>query len=176
MTTSQILLYRALSRSVDEHWVSWAVTMLEQGYDTPHLRILAGELPPFNQFEMQSLVDNVLEELNLDWSDRRIALENYTIELLRRMLQGEAATRFALAELKYICVELDYDMSIYDFYLLDYAHEDLQSAETQHYWPDTDRSNIEQRIKERALSWIEEHKGAAEQSTGMDGEDTAAQP
>jgi len=162
MITSEILLYRALGRSVDEDWVNWALAMLEEGYDTPHLRMLAGELPPFNQFELQPLVDDVLKELYLDWSDRDSALENFTIQLLRRMLRGEVATTSALEELKDICVELDYEKSIYDFYLLYFAQVDLQSADIQWYLPDTDRSNIEQRIQERAVSWIEEHKGAAE--------------
>jgi hypothetical protein len=70
-STKEILAYRTPNRVVDERWVDWAVSMLEQGYDTPHLRVLAGESPPFNQFEMVALADRAFEELGLDWSDTK---------------------------------------------------------------------------------------------------------
>jgi hypothetical protein len=173
MTTSEVLLYRALDLPVDKNWVDWALTMLEAGHDTPHLRILAGELPPFNQFELLPIVDRTLEELGLDWSNRKIALENFTAELLERMLRKEIASSDALAilndmYLEFMHLEFNDEGLVRDFYLLYWAQGDLLHADTQYYWPDTDRSNIEERIREQARSWIEEHRGKAEQAIATD--------
>jgi hypothetical protein len=174
MHTSQILLYRALHRRIDGEWIDWAGAMLQKGYDTPHLRMLAGESPPFNQSELRSLVDHVLRELDLDWSDARTVVENFTAELLERMLREEVPTSSALATLARICVELDYDHSLYDFYLLHRAQVDLAHSEMQAYLPGVNRGDIRERTRERALSWIAEHRGGAQQATAADGTDSGS--
>jgi len=69
-TTAEILAFKALNRDVDKTWVDWAVELLMAGYNTEHLTILAGESEPFNQFQMQELANKVLEELQLDYSDK----------------------------------------------------------------------------------------------------------
>lgn len=46
LSTLAIVAWRSLGRSIDQQWVDWAVSMLEKGHDSYHLRILAGEPPP----------------------------------------------------------------------------------------------------------------------------------
>jgi hypothetical protein len=129
--------------------------MLQAGHDTPHLAILAGQMPPFNYFEMASIVDKAFKELGYDWSDKEWAIKGYVAELLERMLQHEMASEETLSMLKDLCIELDYARFLMDFYLLYFAQEDLRTSEIQWCWPDATRDNIESVIREYAAQWIQ---------------------
>lgn len=154
-STKEILAYRALNRDVDENWVEWAVSMLEQGYDTPHLRILAGESPPFNQFASIELADSTFRELGLDWSDTENSARKYAAELLEDMLEGRRSSQSVLNVLTDICIELDHAKFLFGFYLLQNAKEDLRDSDFQFYWQGADRSNIDDVIFDYARKWIE---------------------
>jgi hypothetical protein len=157
-STREILALRALGRPIDERWVDWAVSMLQAGHDTPHLAILAGEMPPFNYFETVPIVDKALEELGYDWSDKKSAIKGYIAELLERMLQHEMTSDDALHLLRDLCIELHYAPFLMDFYRLYYAQRDLRTSEIQWYWPDATRHNIERAIREYAAQWIQKNK------------------
>lgn len=45
--------------------VDWACEMLEYGYDTPHLLMLAAITKPTNRLECEYYLENALKELNL---------------------------------------------------------------------------------------------------------------
>ncbi len=158
LSTKAIVAFRAINRPIDENWISWAISMLEQGYDTPHLCILAGESPPYehNQFKLIELVDKTLEELRLVQSDKNHALKEYVGELLQNMINGNRDSQTTLSELKDLCVELDHVRYLNDFYLLYFAQEDLKYAEDQYYWPGANRKNMEAIIKDVARNWIEQ--------------------
>jgi hypothetical protein len=158
LSTKSILAYRALNRKIDEHWVEWAASMLEQGFDSYHLRIFAGESPPFNQFELTELANKTFEELGLDWSDTERVISRYAAELLEEMLTGAREAESVLNILKDICIELDYARYLFDFYLLHFAQQDLQSSEMQWHWPGANRANIASIITDYAHRWIERFK------------------
>lgn len=65
LTTAEIVALRALNSPIDVRWIDWAQSMLTEGYDTPTLRILAGELSPFDAWEMRPMVDQTLSELGV---------------------------------------------------------------------------------------------------------------
>lgn len=158
LSTRTILAYRALHRKVNEQWIEWAVSMLEQGFDAYHLRIFAGESPPFNQFELLELADKTFEELGLEWSNTEGIISNYATELLEEMLEGRKRVEDVLNVLKNICIELDHAPYLFDFYLLYFAWQDLSSSEMQWYWPGANRSNITSLINDYARRWIEQFK------------------
>ena len=157
-STTEILARRSLNRSIDQRWVEWAVAMLETGHDSPHLRMLAGALPPFNQFEMTRLADKALAELGLDFSNTEALVKDYAAELLEDMLQGARSSEEVLDILFDMCTELDSPDFLSDFSLLYQARAELRSATVQWYWPSADRSNIEQAIREYATRWLDEYK------------------
>jgi hypothetical protein len=76
-STYEILALKALNRDIDKTWADWAIKLLKQGQDTENLVILAGESPPYNQFELQKLTSKVLDELSLDYSDKDRTIKNY---------------------------------------------------------------------------------------------------
>lgn len=152
-STTEILALKALNRSVDEKWVDWAVDMLMAGFETEHLAILAGESKPFNQFQLRSLIDKVLDELHLDYSDRDLVIKNYTCYLIDRVLSKKLEIFNALNILKDICIELDNDESLFDFYLFYFAKEDLLYSDNQWYLDGATKENIDSVIIDYFIKW-----------------------
>jgi uncharacterized membrane protein YqjE len=79
-----------LNRDIDEEWIDWAIEMIENGYDTEHLIILAGITKPYNQFQLQELTDRVLWELDLNWRDQEKAVKGYVLYLIEGVLNGRS--------------------------------------------------------------------------------------
>lgn len=156
--TVELLAMRKLGKSVDERWVAWAVSMLVEGQDTPALRILAGEAPPFNQFEMADLVDRVFRELGLEAFDSpHSAAVGYASVLARGVLDGKISVQFAVFELSEVYVELDFLDDLQDFYRLRHARDDLQESDIQYYWTNATRETIDEVIRDYCREWLEAH-------------------
>ena len=157
-STAEILALRALGASVDQRFVDWAVAQLEAGRDSPHLPVLAGEIAPFNYFEMSQLLDTVLRELGLELPrDDDSALRSYARERVLAAVAGSVSVSTVLSELAQLCIEFDYPRPLYDFYLLHWAKSDLQEQEVQWYWPDADRENIDSIISSHFETWLKEN-------------------
>jgi len=55
--------------------------------------------------------------------------------------------------LKDICIELDYEKYLYDFFSLYFAKDDLSYSENQWYWNGATRENIEKTITDYFTTW-----------------------
>ena len=64
-----------------EECVDWAASMLEQGYDSTSLRILAGLSPPLNHFEVAELRDRVLSEIRPPELEIEDSINAYVAEI-----------------------------------------------------------------------------------------------
>jgi hypothetical protein len=156
-STSEILAFKILNRDIGKIWIDWAIDMLMAGFNTKNLVILAGESEPFNQFQLQKLTDKVLDELHLDYSDKKLIIKNYVFYLIDKALKGEIENNEVLKILKDICIELDYENYLYDFYLLYFAKDDLSDSENQWYWNGATRNNIDKIIKDYFNKWKDSH-------------------
>ncbi|EHQ30080.1 hypothetical protein [Mucilaginibacter paludis] len=156
-STYQILAYKVLGQSIDDEWVNWAVEMLQAGFDTESLTILAGVSPFYNQFELQALTDRVFNELQLDYSDAEAVLANYTSFLATVCLAGQRDYLAAFRSLKDIHIGLGYASNFTNFYTLYFAKADLLVSEHQWYWPGADRSNIDAIMKAEFEAWLAAH-------------------
>ena len=83
LSTFRILKDKACNADIDESWAEWAIEMIQVGYDVDSLYQLAGISKPYNQFELQDLTNEVLEDLQLDYSDKRRTTRNYVCYLNR---------------------------------------------------------------------------------------------
>lgn len=149
LSTYRVLKSKAFDENIDEPWIDWAIEMVEAGYESEHLYILAGERPPYNQFVMQELTTKVLLELNLDYSDKSAVIRNYAVYLINSSINRPETYFETLQTLNNIYLELDRDPDYEDFSLLCYAKEDLSLAEVQWYWHDATRENIDRIIKNK---------------------------
>ena len=161
VSTAEVVALRSLRRSIDQPFVDWAIGMLTDGRDTPSLRVLAGESPPFNQFEIEALVDRVFEELGLALhSTPAEAARALATVRIKQATAGEDSRSNVLAELAQLHIELDYSPDLQDFYLLHFARSDLQEDDVQWYWPGADRDNIDAIVDERFASWLQDSQDA----------------
>ena len=150
-STSEILAFKILNRNVNNVWINWAVEMLTAGYNSESLLFLAGENEKTNQFELQNLANKTLEELGLDFSNQEKVIKNYVCFLVSEAILGNKSYLSVLTTLKDLCIELDYETYLYDFYSLYYAQEDLKYDTHQWYWDNANRENIKQIITDYFL-------------------------
>lgn len=153
-STYEIIAWKHLDQSVDEKWSNWAVDMMMVGYETEHLIELAGIKKPYNQFELKELTDKVFEELNLDYTNQDKVVIDYVRYLAMEVLNENRELLKTLREIKDLCISLDYDSKIYDFYSLYFAKEDLNYDTVQWYWDGADRSNIDKICIDYLKKWI----------------------
>lgn len=145
---------KAFNEDIDESWVEWALEMMEAGYESNNLYILAGITKPYNQFELQELANKVLADLNLDISDKSLTIRNYIYYILSTTINEPSKYLLTLMEIKDICIELDMEKEYMDFYLLYFAKDDLNESENQWYWDGADRNNIDEIIKDKFQEYI----------------------
>ncbi len=157
-STPEILALKVLNRNFDMRWIQWALKMIKAGFETEYLLILAGESEPFNHFEMTDLTNQVFRELNFDYTNKSIIINNYVCYLIDLSLKGKKEVIEILRELKDLYVELDMDGRLSDFYLLYFAKDDLSESEHQWYWEGADRSNIDEIILNTFNKWNETTK------------------
>jgi hypothetical protein len=156
LSTYKILKAKAFNENVDESWIDWAIEMVEAGYESKNLYMLAGSMKQYNQFELQELTSKVLHDLDLHYSNTDTVLRDYVYYLISNSLHYPETYFKTLRELKDICTDLDLDKQYMDFYLLYYAKDDLTVDVVQWYWDGANRENIDRIIKERFLKWIDE--------------------
>ncbi len=159
ITTAQILAERSLQKPCDEQCVDWAIHLLESGHETTATCRLAAKLRPHNHFDLTSLRDQILTELGVIGTSNDDAITSYAAELLAHANDGTMDMDAAIDEIKdmYVSNDLAPD-EIYDFYLLYFARTDLRDQEFQYYWPDADRSNIENITRDRISEFLSEHR------------------
>lgn len=155
-STYKIIWLKAFDHNVDESWVDWAIEMVEAGFESKNLYMLAGSYPPFNQFEMKELTTAVMRDLSIEYSDKYTAIRNYSYFLIKNAVNNPEIFFSTLYKLRGFYYELDHDDLYGDFYFLYYAKDDLLVDENQWYWDGANRDNIDTIIKERFIQWIEE--------------------
>jgi len=147
LTTYRILKAKSLNENIDESWVDWAIGMMEAGYESENLYMLAGVTSPYNQFVLQELTDKVLRDLNLDYSDSRTVLDKYAYYLISTSIDQPGTYFDTLRELKNLCLDTGMDSGYMNFYLLYWAKSDLAEDVVQWYWKDASRDTIDRMIK-----------------------------
>ena len=153
-STAEILFLRTCDGSINKRWANWAYDMLVAGFDTESLVMLAGETEFYNQFELQRMADNVLQELNLKWDDRELVYRNYVRYVVEKALRDEIGVAAALDILKEAYSDLDHEKLFLAFYLLHHAKHSLDNYGFQHYWDGATRENIDEIVKAYFEEWL----------------------
>lgn len=150
---------KVLRKDCAEDWIDWALEMMEAGFETEHLIMLAGLSSHTNRFEFDVTANNALRELALvGYTDDQVVY-GYVYYLLDEGVNGRLSQRHVLGKVKEICMERDFDSELFDFYLLSYACEELDDLGYQNYWNDADESNIDVIVRKKFIEWINEYKG-----------------
>ncbi|MBX7226343.1 MAG: hypothetical protein K1X55_09955 [Chitinophagales bacterium] len=147
LSTYRILKEKACNADIDESWAEWAIEMMQAGYENENLYQLAGISNPYNQFELQELTSKVLNDLNLDYYDKRETLKNYIYYLVSANFDKPNNYFVILKEFRDIYYELDMDSEFQNLALLYWAKDDLIYEDNQHYWDGANRANIDTIIR-----------------------------
>lgn len=154
VSTTQILARRVRELACGVECVDWAIGLLEEGHDSPSLRILSGLTPPLNHFEVADLRERVLADLSppeLLLSDPVTA---YVRELVATAISEERPMFKTFHQVAQLAIELDYPRELQAFYNLSFAWEDLQHSEEQWYWDGATRVNIDQIMRDEAAAFV----------------------
>ncbi|WP_455586388.1 hypothetical protein [Bacteroides sp.] len=137
-STAEVLLYKLENSNINLQWINWAIDMLNAGYETENLIILAGEDIHCNPFEFATLTDKIIEELHLNEIDFNSIIINYSVLLAKQVVQSPSKVNITttLKKLEQRCINNEYPPLLYDFYLLSNAIEELESMGEQWYWYD----------------------------------------
>jgi hypothetical protein len=168
LSTYKILMQKSLNLPIGEDWVDWAIEMMEAGYSSENLHILAGYREPYNQFELQELANKVFKDFGLDYSDKDLTIKNYVYYLIEKTIGDSSSYLNTLRILTDICRELDYDKRYMDFYLLYYAKDELIEFDEQFYWNGANRKNIDQIIKSHFIDWKTKYEFEKEPKLNVD--------
>ena len=156
LSTYSILKAKAFNENIDESWIDWAIEMIDAGYESESLYMLAGETKPYNQFELQELTNKVFQDLRFDYSDKDTVIWNYVYYLISNSIEHPGTYYKTLRELREICLQFNYDSRYMDFYLLYFTKDDLMVDEVQWYWEGANRENIDQIIRNKFKQWLSE--------------------
>ena len=147
-TTEQLLIRRSLQKRLGRELADWATEQLVQGLDTPHLRQLAGVSGTEGQGELEDLFDRTTRELSLTIPPPDAAIGLYARALVRDYLAGGVDREALLLELCQLCIDTDYRRDLYPFYILRFAHWDLQEGTFAYHRHDVTRENFDEKLRE----------------------------
>jgi hypothetical protein len=156
--TNELQAGCGLNLTQSQELVDWATDAIVFGCDSKSLRILAGLQSPFDQDEVKRLFDASLKELGAEKLPTQLCLPIYIALILNEVLNNKLSKNEALRRLSNLCIQLNYDRQLMDFYLLYNAKSDLESETEQWYWPGANRSNIDEIINEYARQWLSDHE------------------
>ena len=157
--TYKIVAFTEIQQVDTNESIDWAVEMMQLGYDSPTLYMLAGINKPTNYFEVIDYVTDTVKELGLEMKSGDNATLSYASFYVHQIAK-EKAIRENLTELYKFCQMRDYEELVYDFYLLYWAWDDLDDEDNDfnHYWDVARRENIEQIVIDVAKKWIDKNK------------------
>ncbi|MEL6676859.1 MAG: hypothetical protein AAFR61_31915 [Bacteroidota bacterium] len=157
--TYKIVAFAEIKQVDTNESIDWANEMMELGYESPTLFMLAGFNKPTHYFEVIDYVTDSVRELGLEMKKGEEAILSYASYFLLQIAKSHKV-RENLTALYEFCQMKDYKDMVYDFYLLYWAWNDLdyEDNEFNHYWGGARRANIEKLVIDEAKEWIEKHK------------------
>ena len=132
----------------------WATEQLVRGVDTPHLRQLAGETGNEDRSEIEELFDRTVRELGVTPPPRDEAIYLHARFLMQDYPAGRLDREALLVPLCELCIETDYRRDLWPFYLLRFAHWDLQEDTCTFHREDVTRDNFDEKLREEIDTFL----------------------
>lgn len=157
-STYKIVAFLEIPNFNMDESVDWAIEMITLGYENTSLFELASVDKPTNYFETLNYLKAALNSLNLEIKKDNEAVLSYSSYFIEEIAKGKNI-RENLESVYDYCLVRDFENLIFDFYLLKWALSDLDFGnETQSYWPEATKANIEEIIIETATNWVKENR------------------
>lgn len=149
----KVFRYCSTSKGEPSDCVKWAEAALNENFDSPSLRILAGLCDPLNFFEVKDYAEAALSELGIEIPCGSRVVSAYAKDIADDIINNPETIRLSLKKLFELCIAHDYQDDIYDFYLLHCAWGDFDHGEFQHYWDGATKENIESIVIEKCKEY-----------------------
>lgn len=145
--------------------IDWAIEMIELGFESRTLYVLASLEKPANFFEIVGYVKQAVKEIGLEMKVGKEAVLSYAAYYVLQIAKA-INVRKNLTELYVLSQSIEYEDSIYDFYLLFWAWDDLdyEDSGNNQYWNGSTRQNIEDITINEARKWIIKNSKSYEQN------------
>jgi hypothetical protein len=150
-STYKVLAQKVLKQTIAEDCIDWALEMIEAGFESEHLYILAGLSVSTNRFELDEIINKTLKELSIDNDTDEEIIQGYVYYLTSEAFESNIPAKVALNKLRKLCQDRNYDDDLLPFYLLACAQVELDELGVQFYWKDADKSNIDSIIRDKFL-------------------------
>jgi hypothetical protein len=146
---------QALGRTFSEDYIDWAYEMLEQDYDTPQLRILAGLDRRSSMFEVDEYFKKSLKELSIEPLEPKAAVRAYACDIAQQIIDGQfPASRQTMKALRQLWLDSEYDDD-YDIWSdLDEACDYLSWGDFPYTYPTATLDNFDEILKKEAAQFI----------------------
>lgn len=103
----------------------WAVSELEQGRDSKHLRILASAFDAKSRTELEVHFRQSLVELDWEYPTKEVATKRYSESIMQRIVKSEIEPFEGCKELCNLCIYLEYPKDLYNWNALYWAQDEL---------------------------------------------------
>lgn len=143
--------------------VDWAYEMLEYGYETEHLLILAATSKPTNRLESGLYLEKAVEELKLFYLDKREAALGLVFYNVKELSLGKSIFQ-NLSDINNVNNASDYGLDeLTDFSLLYEAWWEVESPSgsdfyVDFYWEGATLMNIRSIVLSYAKTWLEKYQ------------------
>lgn len=153
--TYKVVAFPAIEKLAVEDCIDWAMEMLELGYETPRLLILASFEKGDSYFEIKSYLEKAILELGLEIKFGEEAIGSYVFYYVTKIAEGEKV-RQNLSMIYGFWFEKYNDSLASGFIKLHWAWQqlDYEDNDANHYWDGANRENIEQIVVSYAQEWM----------------------
>ena len=151
--TYKVVAFQDLSEIQTKEIIKWAIEMIELGYESDNLFMLASFEKESNFFEIQEYLKKTLSELKLTPKKENDAYVSFSYYYLLKISKNIEVKENLIALYNY-CQKWNFEENIFDFYLLYWAWDDFDYFEYSHYWHEATKDNIQNLVIEKAKEWI----------------------
>ena len=108
-STKQFFAKLYLKQITNGDYVDWAISCLEEKFDSKGLRLLAGmSKAHLIEDDFKDLFRQSLTELNWDYLEKKESLFNHAKKIAKQLLSGEIEYDDAVAKIHEVYIELSY--------------------------------------------------------------------
>ena len=160
-STNAIFGRRALNQVCADDYVEWAVEQLVLGYDSFHLRILAGLDRLGSVLETEDYFLRSIKELCIAEPKPDVAIRSYACEIARQITKGGLTAQQGVRTLYQIWRDSEYSHEFVRWLELDDALDSLSWNEFPYAYPTATRENFEAIVQQEAKNFIADMEKAA---------------
>lgn len=157
LSTIELFGLRALERAAAGDYAEWATGMLTSGFDSKHLRMLAGFASTDSTFEAADIFQKTLTELELIEPPREAALRDNALFYAAQLVSGSLSPRVGTSKLSSLYIQSNDDPALSVWYNLHHACSDIEYGDYPYSYPELTKENLEQTILQEATAFIKEY-------------------